>query len=194
MKTKLGHKLVLFVLGCVVIVPWLLRAHETAAINYDFAGRLVLIDMGGGHSVQYYYDASGNLLRRLIITNTDTDGDGMDDAWEMFFFGTLARNGTGDFDGDGQSDLAEFLAGTDPTNSASVLRLTQSLVPGGGMVSVQWDAIAGRKYRLQFKSAVTGATWQDVAGDVVAGGPTATKVDAAINGITQRYYRVIMIP
>src|SRR5205823_4864053 len=32
------------------------------------------------------------------------------------YFGTLARDGTGDFDGDGLSDLAEYLAGTDPTN------------------------------------------------------------------------------
>lgn len=45
----------------------------------------------------------------------DTDGDGMDDNWEMQHFGTLDRDGTGDFDGDGISDLDEYLNGTDPT-------------------------------------------------------------------------------
>src|SRR5207248_8334157 len=30
----------------------------------------------------------------------DTDGDGMDDNWELANFGTLARDGRGDFDGD----------------------------------------------------------------------------------------------
>lgn len=45
----------------------------------------------------------------------DTDGDGMDDAWEMEHFGTLDRDGTGDFSGNGRTDLQEFLEGTDPT-------------------------------------------------------------------------------
>ena len=45
----------------------------------------------------------------------DTDHDGMDDNWELQNFGTLLRDGTGDYDGDGLTDLAEYEAGTDPT-------------------------------------------------------------------------------
>jgi hypothetical protein len=52
-----------------------------------------------------------------VNTAKDTDGDGMDDEWEMRFFGTLDRDGTGDFDRDGISDLDEFLMSTDPTVS-----------------------------------------------------------------------------
>lgn len=43
---------------------------------------------------------------------TDTDGDGIDDAWEMIQFGTLNRSSTLDADGDGIMDVAEFAAGT----------------------------------------------------------------------------------
>ena len=43
-----------------------------------------------------------------------SDGDEMPDEWEFRHFGNLDRDGTGDFDGDGISDLAEFRAGTDP--------------------------------------------------------------------------------
>ncbi len=50
-----------------------------------------------------------------VLSNNDTDGDGMDDDWELANFGTLDRDGTGDYDGDGISDLDEFLNGTDPT-------------------------------------------------------------------------------
>ncbi|MCP4986703.1 MAG: hypothetical protein GY928_11800 [Colwellia sp.] len=50
-----------------------------------------------------------------VFNKNDTDGDGLDDAWEILHFGDLSRDGTGDFDGDGISDLDEFLQGTNPT-------------------------------------------------------------------------------
>lgn len=39
----------------------------------------------------------------------DTDRDGMGDAWEMAQFGSLERDGRGDLDEDGYTDLEEFL-------------------------------------------------------------------------------------
>jgi len=50
-----------------------------------------------------------------VNPENDTDGDGLDDQWEIDNFGDLSRDGTGDFDGDGITDLQEFLDGTDPT-------------------------------------------------------------------------------
>ncbi len=44
----------------------------------------------------------------------DLDGDGMPDAWEMHYFGTLDLDGTGDYDGDGLPDSQEFLFRTNP--------------------------------------------------------------------------------
>ncbi len=41
---------------------------------------------------------------------TDTDNDGIDDGWEMSNFGDLKRaNATSDYDGDGYTDLQEYL-------------------------------------------------------------------------------------
>jgi len=48
----------------------------------------------------------------------DSDGDSIDDAWEITYFKQLGK-GTGDHDGDGVSDLDEFRRGTDPTVPAS---------------------------------------------------------------------------
>ena len=39
----------------------------------------------------------------------DSDNDGMADAWEVAKFGDLSRDGKGDLDGDGYTDLEEFL-------------------------------------------------------------------------------------
>lgn len=44
----------------------------------------------------------------------DTDGDGMDDRWEMQRFGDLSQTGDADLDGDGLTNLQEFEYGTDP--------------------------------------------------------------------------------
>jgi hypothetical protein len=69
------------------------------------------------------FTASDGVLkdaRRMTITVqsfNDSDGDGMADEWELDHFGTLDRDGSGDFDGDGISDLDEFLNGSDPTSS-----------------------------------------------------------------------------
>ncbi len=45
----------------------------------------------------------------------DSDGDGLDDAWEVGYFGSLSQGANGDPDGDGLSNANEQAAGTDPT-------------------------------------------------------------------------------
>ncbi|MFO0726731.1 MAG: hypothetical protein U1E65_23290 [Myxococcota bacterium] len=45
----------------------------------------------------------------------DSDSDGMDDAWETTYFGNMARNGAGDFDADGMTDLEEYQNNFNPT-------------------------------------------------------------------------------
>jgi hypothetical protein len=67
-----------------------------------------------------------------IFSQEDSDGDGMLDSWEIEHFGTLALDGTGDFDGDGISDLDEFLNGLDPELSQSVPSVPEIIHPGDG--------------------------------------------------------------
>ncbi len=54
-----------------------------------------------------------------ITDPTDSDGDGMGDAWEVFYFGDLSRDGTGDLDGDDLPDLREYQEGTIPDDPDS---------------------------------------------------------------------------
>lgn len=56
----------------------------------------------------------------LTITVTSSqDGDGMDDEWELNYFGTTDRDGTGDFDEDGFTDQEEHDACSNPDNPDS---------------------------------------------------------------------------
>lgn len=49
-------------------------------------------------------------------TTVDTDTDLLSDNWEIIYFGTLTRNGTGDFDLDGLTDSQEYTLGTNPSS------------------------------------------------------------------------------
>jgi hypothetical protein len=46
--------------------------------------------------------------------NKDSDNDGLPDRWEKMYFSSLARDGRGDFDGDGISDGKEFRQNSNP--------------------------------------------------------------------------------
>jgi hypothetical protein len=57
-------------------------------------------------------------------TIADTDNDGLPDEWEMAHFGTLDHDGSEDSDGDGMTNLEEYLARRNPgVNEAAVLLL-----------------------------------------------------------------------
>lgn len=70
-----------------------------------------------GAAPYYQFDEATGVL--TVVTNPDSDGDGLLDTWETTYFGDLSRDGSGDFDGDGATDLAEFLAGSNPTLNTS---------------------------------------------------------------------------
>lgn len=50
--------------------------------------------------------------------DSDGDTDGLLDGWEIQYFGNLSQTPTGDYDGDGVSNLEEFQLGRNPTVGA----------------------------------------------------------------------------
>ncbi|MFH1499408.1 MAG: sugar-binding protein [Verrucomicrobiota bacterium] len=46
--------------------------------------------------------------------DSDTDTDGIPDFWELYYFGDLTRDGSGDYDNDGLSDHFEYQGGGNP--------------------------------------------------------------------------------
>jgi hypothetical protein len=113
---------------------------------------------------------------------------------EVAYFSDLSRDGAGDFDGDGQADLNEFLSGTDPSNTGSVLRLLTLSSLGAGAKKILWSAVPGKTYRVQFKHSATEASWTALPGVFTASSTTAGAEDNAAGEASQRFYRVVLVP
>ena len=83
----------------------------------------------------------------------DSDGDGMENAWEELNFGTLDRDGRGDFDGDGLTDSFEYLTQNDPNDPKSKFPFTiESHPTDASKVLIRFPTIAGNIYRIQRSS------------------------------------------
>jgi fibro-slime domain-containing protein len=71
----------------------------------------------------------------------DSDDDGLPDDWEIFYFGDLSRDGSGDYDRDGVSDAAEYAAGRRPNTGIQYgpLKFTYAGVNTAGTVVYMKD-------------------------------------------------------
>lgn len=99
-----------------------------------------------------------NSVTVQLLVQPDSDGDGIADAWETNYFGFSTNNaadGALDFDGDGADNREEFVAGTNPTNALSVLKL--SLTTGNTML--EFEAQTNLTYSLQYRTNLVLGGW-----------------------------------
>ena len=97
-----------------------------------------------------------------VYTFPDVNQNTMSDLWELEQFGEVAveRSNRSDSDADGQTDYAEFIAGTDPNVAESRLTLGLPKILDGGRLQFEWPAVPGKLYRL--RSSTNLKLWNDL--------------------------------
>lgn len=120
---------------------------------------------------------------------TDKNFDGLPDDWQVTWWpgATSYPPGSADSDGDGVSNLDEWLAGTDPTDSRSSLKVRWTLTPLG--LRVEWPTQAGFVYQLQ--TSANGREWTAAGGPRFAADRTDS-VTLAVSGPVS-FYRVLRV-
>lgn len=121
------------------------------------------------------------------------DLDGMPDAFEVAkgFNRSSASDATLDSDGDGMSNLKEYLCGTDPLNLSDVLKVTNP-TPAASGVTLRFPTVAGKTYIVEWTLSLTQA-WQALATVSGTGGEVAA-TDTGATADQQRFYRIRLDP
>jgi hypothetical protein len=122
--------------------------------------------------------------------------NGLPIAWLLQKFGTTNISANADPTGKGMTIAQDYLAGTDPNNAGSILRITAEnfsflLVGGGTFASLTWNSVPTRFYYLQKNPNLTTANWTDSGLGLVP--PSAGSATSAGFGDTTtpaRFYRV----
>jgi hypothetical protein len=139
-------------------------------LRFDWRGM-----SAGQHLIEVNYTGDGlaleatRLVRVTLSGVADTDGDGLPDFWETQN-GLSPTNSTGingangDPDGDGFTNLQEYLAGTDPQDANSLLKITD--LAGAGRV-ITWNSVPGRNYQV-FTATNANATFTALTGTITA--------------------------
>lgn len=123
---------------------------------------------------------------------TDRDFDGMPNDWETAFGldPDSAADAALDADADGHTNVAEWLAGTNPRNATSRLEIRLETVASAGVV-VRFEAIAGRTYSVLHRDDAGVGLWNKV-GEVPSDYfDRVVLVPVGQPGDTTRYFRVV---
>ena len=182
-------------------VPWTFATPLTVSpanvtfVNGVFIGNLTVGSASTNASVTATFDAFSGNTGVLVIgaVLVSTAGDGIPDAWKTANgFSTSANIAVIDSDGDGATNLQEYLAGTNPKSAASKLGVTSFAMPSAREFDITWPGVAGKIYRVTASSDL--ATWTQTGPNIlcVTSGIQSFALDPG--GSTKLFIRIEITP
>jgi len=160
-------------------------------VNHDGAGCLSGMAYGANTG---WINLGAGTLTTLMVRITDTDNDGMADAWERAYFSNLNTAGHAtDADKDGVSDADEYLSGTRPDLASDYFKIASTTFSGGNtQATVTFTTDPTRVYRIETSDNLV--NWQNSALGIFApDSGTATTRTVTWTGNQRRFIRAIAI-
>ena len=121
----------------------------------------------------------------------DLNGNGISDLYEQTT--GIPTDPNIDSDGDGQSNLIESMAGTNPWNGSYSVnaRFQCQLEQVGTGINVKWWGVKGKHYQVETSSNLT-ANWLPFGTTLV--GNNAWLTQAETTGGVAKFYRIRILP
>ena len=157
-------------------------AHAAALLD---DGRVLL---AGG------FDAGLLRWSEILVIVLDLDHDGMADEWALAhgFDPGNRDDAVQDADGDGHTNLQEYLTGTDPRDPLSNMRITTVHVDAA-TIRIKFTTVAGKRYAVERTTNLFGGTWQIVTNRVPGNGAIVQVTDFQALEETREMFRVRLV-
>jgi len=181
-----------------VTIPSTAGTNSAYAIHFDHAS-------ASPDGVALFPSQKTSGLITLSSRTNSTWNDGIPDSWRLRYFGSVNNalsQATADADGDGMNNLHEYIAGTDPLDPNSNLRIGNysgtssgfsltSLGSGADSAAsdcvIHWPSVLGKTYVVERASSLYSPVWTAVSTNIGTG--TDMQIDDTDGGNT-RFYRV----
>jgi parallel beta-helix repeat protein len=144
-------------------------------------------------------DADGNASQfsspQTVTTTLDSNNDGIPDNWATAHsFSTMASIASQDTDGDGLTNLQEFLAGTDPRDPTNRFAVTSTDISTGAP-RVGFKPMTGKTYQMEYRDDLIMGSWTTLLDGIFATSNSIIQVsDPSGTGLTKRFYRITLEP
>ena len=157
--------------------------------SYDARQQLVGVIYNSNCVVSLTYDAAGNIERQNAVT--DSDNDQLPDEWELATVGDLNQlSALGDRDGDGMTDLQEYLGGFDAAGNHSCFMATGEMPADADGVLVVWPSETNRLYRIERSTNLLGNGFVALQDGIPGTPPINQYRDATATNMGPWYYRI----
>jgi len=129
---------------------------------------------------------SGSTLSLTVVT--------LQEQWRFTNFGTIANTGNAaddaDPDGDGMPNAQEFIAGTNPNDSSSMLRVSNISISGSDII-LSFSTVSGKIYHLERSSTLQSGSWTTLQSNIVGNGGVMQISDLGAATQSKYFYRIV---